>query len=182
MARSARLSSTSTHMIVAMLVLLVPVIGITVLFTREPAPTIPDIPYPVAAERAAAQAEFVLRTPSELPDGWVCTKADWLPAGTPGRAEPVVGDTWTMAFLTPEQMYIGLDQRVAAPERFIDQRTRDGVPDGTAQVAGESWVRYLSADGVTRSLVSSGDVVTVVSGDLPYADLEAFVGLLVPVA
>ncbi|MFV0451740.1 MAG: DUF4245 family protein, partial [Propioniciclava sp.] len=123
MAQSARLRSTSTHMVVAMVVLLIPVIGITVLFTRDPEPTIPDVAYLPIAERAAADAEFSVLAPAELPEGWVCTEADWYPAGTAGRAEPVIGDTWSMSFLNADRMYLGLDQRVEAPEEFISRRT-----------------------------------------------------------
>lgn len=180
MAASPRLSASSTHMVVAMLVLLIPVIGITVLFTRDPEPVVPDVPYGPIAERAAAESDFELLAPPDLPDGWACTKAEWLPAGTPGRAEAVIGDTWSMAFLTPERMYIGLDQRSEAPEEFIERRTQDGVPDGAATINGAPWVRYLSADGQTRSLVHAGEPVTVVTGDLPYDQLELFAAILAP--
>lgn len=182
MARSPRLSATSTHMVVAMLVLLIPVIGITVMFTNNPQPPIPDVAYAPIAERAQEESGFPLLAPASLPEGWVCTKAEWLPAGTPGRADPVIGDTWSMAFLNPGQMYIGLDQRAEAPELFIEDRTREGTPDGSSTVDGAAWVRYLSSDGVTRSLVLVDETVTVVSGDLPYSDLESFAATLEPVA
>lgn len=186
MARSPRLSATSRHMVVAMLVLLIPVIGITVLFTRTPEPVVTDVAYAPIAQRAAVEADYPLLAPAQLADGWVCTKAEWLPAGTSGRADPVIGDTWSMAFLNPDRMYVGLDQRVEAPEDFIASRTQDGVPDGASTVAGETWVRYVSGDGGTHALVlvdAAGEgPVTVVSGDLPYADLESFAATLEPVA
>lgn len=178
MAASPRLSASSTHMLVAMLVLLIPVIAVTVMFTHNPEPSVPEVAYGPIAERAQTEADYPLAAPSTLPDGWVCTKAEWLPAGTPGRAEPVIGDTWSMAFLTPERMYIGLDQRAEAPEEFINARTQEGVVDGSITIAGEPWVRYLAPNGITRSLVHVGVQVTVVSGDLPYDQLESFAATL----
>lgn len=181
MAPPARARATGSNMVVALLVLLVPVIGIVAYFTRDPAPVVPVVAYEPIAERAAAASGYALYAPVNLPEGWRCTKASFLRAGASGQAEAVIGDTWSLAFLTPQDRYIGLDQRAAAPEQFIEKRTRDGEPDGASQVTGQEWTRYVSADGRTRSLVWTDDSVVVVSGDLPYEALEAFVGTLVPV-
>lgn len=186
MARNPRANATGWAMVVAMAVLLVPVLAIVWMFTREPAPQIASVDYRSAAERAAAASDFEILLPQGLPDTWVATKAMWMPAGMSGQAEPVVGDTWTVGFLTPDQMFIGLDQRVVAPDQFVAQKSRDGRPDGESTVAGTTWSRLVSPDDRTRSLVLPGDgrdtPVTVVTGDLPYEALEAFASTLEPVA
>lgn len=180
MAQTVRRAASARQLGVALLVLLVPVWVITFAFTRHPEPDIPEVAYVPLAARAAAASGYVVHAPRELPAGWSCTSARWLPAGAPGRAEAVVGDTWAMAFLTPEWRHVGLDQRAAAPDAFVADRTRGGVPDGSVAVGGRDWTRHVSADGRTRALVHVGDSVTVVSGDLPYEVLEVLAATLAP--
>ena len=174
------------HMVVAMLILMVPVAAISAWFTRYPEEgVVAAVDYRPLAAQAAPEASFELLAPANLPEGWTCSRADWTPAGEPGPdGNPVPGDTWLLAFLTPAEQYIGLTQRGgdAAAEPFVRERTRDGAPDGSSTVEGATWTRYLSEDGRTRSLVATRDAVTVVSGDLPYEALEAFAGTLAPAA
>lgn len=173
------------HMVVAMIVLMVPVIAIWAWFTRYPTESVVrPVDYRGLAEQAAPDASGPLLVPGDLPDGWMCTRADFTPAGKPGLdGSPVPGDTWLLGFLTPDKVYVGLAQQggPAAPEAFVHARTREGSADGTSSVEGESWTRYLSADGRTRSLVSAGDGVAVVTGDVPYETLESFASTLEPV-
>ena len=178
MARGPR-NASALHMLVAMAVLVVPTVAITAVFTRNPAPAVSVVePAPVASD-AARSASFPVLVATSLPEGWVCTRARWTPAGaTALDGKPAPGDLWQLGYLTPAQRYIGLDSRVVAPESFVRDRTRDGRADGQSVVAGASWQRYVSSDGRTRSLVQRADAVTVVSGDLPYEALEAFVGTL----
>lgn len=177
---------TAIHMVVAMVVLLLPVVGITAWFTRYPAePVVQAVDYLPVAEQAAREGAFAPLVPKNLPEGWVCTRASWTPAGRPGTdGVPVAGDTWQLGFLSPGEMYVGVSQRGgdAPPEPFVFERTREGSPDGTSVVDGGTWTRYVSEDGRTRSLVTTDDVVTVVSGDLPYEALDAFAATLVPVS
>ena len=51
--------------------------------------------------------------------------------------------------------------------------------DGKSLIGDESWVRYVSPDERTRSLVrATPEVTTVVVGDTGYEALEAFAGTL----
>jgi hypothetical protein len=62
---------------------------------------------------------------------------------------------------------------------MVDQQSRTGTPDGNSVIAGQTWQRLLSPDGRTRSLVLHGpSATTVVSADLPYEALEAYVSTL----
>lgn len=183
MARSPR-NSSAVHMLVAMLVLLVPVVGLTWMFTRDPQPQVAAIEYRPVAEQAAAEASYPVLVPANLPDGWVATRARWTPTGRPGvGGDPVPGDTWQLGFLSPQETYLALDQRDAAVEPFVADVTRSGRADGESAVAGRAWQRYTSSDGRTRSLVLREDEdVAIVSGDVPYEALEAFASTLAPVA
>lgn len=182
MARPQR-NSTATQMIVAMAVLLVPIALIVVFFTRTPAAPIQAIDYEPVSRLAAGQASYPVLVPTNLPKDWVATRARWTQAGKPGLdGELAAGNTWQLGMLTPNQTYIGLDQRDTAQDLFVRQVTRRGHPDGTSTVVGEAWQRFVSEDGRTRSLVRASDAVTIVSGDLDYEALEAFASTLAPVS
>lgn len=181
MARQPR-NATVLHMIVAMALLLVPVVGAVWFFTQDPEPPIAAVdPRPVA-EQAAAAASYEVLAPQNLPEGWVTTRARFTPAGSPlVGGDPAPGDTFGLGFLTPGRTYVALDQRDVAPEPFVVDVSRGGRAEGESVVGERTWVRYVSDDGRTRSLVHRGDAVTIVSGDLPYEALEAFASTLVPV-
>ena len=176
-------NATVLHMLVAMAVLFVPVILITQLFTRNPEPPITPIDWKPVAQRAAADVEYEVLAPANLPEGWIATRARYVPTGRPMLGgDPAAGDTFQLGFLSPEQRYFAIDQRDIAPEPFVASVTREGSPQGSVDALGRTWERMVSEDGRTRSLVSRGaDAVTIVSGDLPYEALEAFATTLEPV-
>lgn len=184
MATTKKRNSSVVHMLVAMLVLFVPVVLVTQLFTRNPEPPITPIDWQPVAQRAAAEASYEVLAPTNLPEGWVATRARFTPGGqsTTGGGDPAPGDTFQLGFLSPEQRYFALDQRDVAPEAFVTAVTRTGRPDGEGAAGGRTWARYVSEDGRTRSLVArDGEAATIVSGDLPYEALEAFASTLAPV-
>lgn len=172
------------QVIVAMVVIFIPVIVITRLFTVDPEPAVNVVDYRPLAEVAAAEASFPVLAPENLPEGWVATRARWIPAGQRGvGGDPVPADTWQLGFLSPQQTYLALDQRAPAAPAFVEEVTRRGKPDGSSDAAGRAWVRHVSEDGRTRSLVNAEDgVTTIVSGDLPFEALEAFASTLAAVA
>jgi hypothetical protein len=86
---------------------------------------------------------------------------------------------WQLGFLSPDDVFIDLNQGDVQPQEMVDQQSREGTPDGNSVVAGQTWQRLISPDGRTRSLVVRGpEVTTIVSADLPYGALEAYVSTL----
>lgn len=171
------------HMIVVLAVLLVPIVALSAFFTRIPEPTVTPVDYKAVAAKAADEASYEVLVPQNLPEGWITTRARWMPLGEarPNR-EPAPGDTWQLGVMTPQQMYIAVDQRDRLTDQFVAEITRDGRRDGTSVVDGTEWTRYRSGDGRTFALVLRGDEeVTVVSSDLGYDALEAFTATLRPV-
>lgn len=166
-------------MIVALGVLLLPILMISWWFTRvpEPAPTRVDWA-PIAT--AASASPYRIAVPQALPDTWTCVRARWTAKGDPGiDGKPVPGNTWQLGLLTPDRRYLGLDQRDERPEELLAEVTRDGRADGDSVVAGARWQRWISPDARTRTLAITGDGSTLVlSGDVPYAELEAFAATL----
>jgi hypothetical protein len=94
-----------------------------------------------------------------------------------GEASP--RNLWQIGFLSPDDVFVDLNQGDARPRELVDQQSREGTPDGTSVIAGQTWERLVSPDGRTRSLVLHGPTATtVVSADLPYPALEAYVATL----
>ncbi len=168
------------HLIVAMVVVMIPALLAFAFFTRIPEPPVNKVDPAPIVELAVQQAPYAVAVPTNLPDGWVCTRARWTPQGEPGLgATPAPGNTFALGYLTPQQLYIAVDQRDVSSEALVSDVTRTGRADGTSSVAGASWTRYRSADGRTRALVlKESDHVTIVSGDLGYEALDVFAGTL----
>jgi Protein of unknown function (DUF4245) len=179
----ARANRTATpgDMIRTLAVILVPLVIITVLFTDLPEekPVTPVDWQPVLAV-ARRDAPFPVLAPSNLPEGWRATQAEWVETGDPFRdGRPSVRNQWALGFLNPDNVFIGLDQGDLQPEDLVEEQTRQGTADGQSTVNGQTWERLLSPDGRTRSLVRrEPTVTTVVAGDVTYAALETYVGSL----
>lgn len=181
MARPSMKNARPRDMVISLGVILVPIILISWLFTRTP----PDAPvrtvdWQSALTQARGEAPYPLLGPVGLPDTWVATKAEWATTGRPAvNREPAPGNTWQLGMLTPDQVYVSVTQRDAAGPALIAQISRDGRQDGTSSLGGVTWIRWVSSDDRTRTLSRvDGAVTIVVSGDLSYAGLEAFVSTL----
>ncbi|WP_168207607.1 DUF4245 domain-containing protein [Microlunatus elymi] len=177
----ARRSPTNRDMILSLLVILIPVAIIAFLLTRgQDEPNVPTVDWKPVAAQAAKEAPYEVLAPAELPAGWRATQVSWTKIGEPdptGNESP--RNRWRLGVLTDQQVYIELDQVDKQAQDFVDDITRNGQPDGTSTVAGQSWQRLVTDDDRTRSLVlATPKVTTVVSGDTSYRLLEDYAGLL----
>ncbi|WP_052462665.1 DUF4245 domain-containing protein [Nigerium massiliense] len=168
------------HMLVAMVVLLIPVLLIVAWFTRIPEAAVNVVDYRPVVQVAREESPYPVLAPESLPDGWVATRARWIRKGENGiNNEPALGNTMALGFLNADKTYLAVDQRDELPELFTRDVTRDGHPDGESQVAGQQWLRFVSDDGRTHALVrNEATHVSIVSGDVPYEQLEQFAGTL----
>lgn len=168
-------------MVKAMVVLLIPVLLAWAWFSRIPdGPTITPVEWQAVATKARAESPYPILTPENLPNTWVATRVHWYKVGKPGLdGQAVPGNTWQLGFLSPEKIFIALDQRDAETTSLIKQVTKGGTSDGTVTIAGRTWTRYDSPDGHTKSLVlTEPPVVSAVSGDTSYEGLVAFASTL----
>ena len=168
-------------MVRSLAVILIPLLVITVLFTRnlDDAP-VTEVDWRAVLATARKEAPYPVLAPTALPEGWRATRVAWVRTGEPhvGGA-PSARNLWQLGFLTPDDVYIALSQGDLQPAQMVDEASRDGTPDGTALVGDQEWERRVSPDERTRSLVSrSAKVTTVVAGDLPYEALEAYASTL----
>jgi Protein of unknown function (DUF4245) len=179
-ARAKRLA-TPGDMIRSLAVILVPLVILTVLFTDLPDDKpVTEVAWQPVLAVARREAPFPVLAPSNLPEDWRATQAEWVQAGDPYRdGQPSVRNLWSLGFLNPDGVFVGLDQGDLESDDFVEEQTRAGAPDGQSTVRNQTWERLLSADGRTRSLVRREPAVTtIVSGDLSYEGLEAYTATL----
>jgi len=168
-------------MVRTLLVILVPIVIITVLFSRY----LDDYPVrevnwqPVLAQ-AREQAPYPVLAPAGLPRTWRPTQVTWVPKGEPYLNDGVsVRNLWQIGYLDPGNVFISVNQGDDRPVDFVADLTRDGIVDGRSAVGDQTWIRYVSPDERTRSLVRiTPEVTTIVVGDTSYEALEAFAGTL----
>lgn len=173
--------ASSGDMVRTLLVILVPMVIITVFFSRY----LDDYPVqevdwqPVLAQ-AREQAPYPVLAPKGLPASWRPTRVTWVATGQPALNDQAsVRNLWQIGYLDPNDIFLSVNQGDAKAEDFISDTTRDGAVDGRSSVGDQSWVRYVSADERTRSLVwTTPQVTTIVVGDTTYEALEAFAGTL----
>ena len=180
MARANRMA-TPGDLVRSLAVILVPLVIITVLFTDLPDDKpVDEVDWRPILAVARREAPFPVLAPTNLPEGWRATQAEWVETGDPFRdGEPSVRNQWSLGFLTPNNVFVGLDQGDRQPENLVQEQSRDGRPDGQSTVNGQAWERLASPDGRTRSLVRREPAVTtIVSGDLGYDALEAYTATL----
>lgn len=177
----ARKATTTGDLIRTLAVILIPLVVLTVLFTRLPE----DYPVevvdvqPVLAE-AREESPYPVLAPANLPNQWRPTSVEWVETGEPYlNGQPSVRNLWRLGYLSPDDVYIAVAQGDVAADDLIGQETRDGVPDGQSTIAGQVWERRVSPDDRTRALVlRAPSVTTIVKGDTSYAQLEAFASTL----
>ena len=180
MARS-NASAGPGDMIRSLALILVPLVIITVLFTDLPDDKpVQEVDWRSVLAVAREQSPYPVLAPTSLPSGWRATRATWVETGDPHlNGDPSVRNLWQLGFLTPEDTYLSLGQGDEQIEDFIAEQTRAGTADGESTIGGQSWQRRVSPDGRTRSLVRQDPQSTaVVSGDVPYAALEAYASTL----
>lgn len=181
MARASSRLANPGDMVRSLAVILIPVVIITYFFTRTPdGPDVKVLDWAPVLAQARAQAPYEVLAPRAVPADWRATRVNWLPQGKPGlNGDPSPRNQWELGFLDSTDTYLELDQGDLQGEELVADKTRDGLPDGQSDVQGTVWERRVSADERTRSLVlASPERTTVVSGDLPYPDLESFAATL----
>jgi hypothetical protein len=179
-ARTTR-QATAGDLIRSLALIVIPLVVIAIIFTDVPDDhPVKEVDWKPVLATAQKQAPFDVLAPTNLPEGWRATRVNWVPLGRPylnGEASP--RNLWQIGFLTPDDVYIDLNQGDARPQEMVDLQSREGTPDGSSVVAGQTWQRLVSPDGRTRSLVLHGPSATVVvSADLPYEALESYASTL----
>jgi hypothetical protein len=177
----ARRQATTGDLIRSLALILIPLVVITVLFTRLPR----DHPVKLVEWRpvlatAREQSPYPVLAPANLPSEWRATSVSWVKAGDPSvGGQRSVRNFWQLGLLSPDDVYFEVVQGDLNVDDMVSEQTRMGTADGQSTVNGETWQRRVSPDDRTRSLVRvQPTVTTVVVGDTSYTGLEAFAATL----
>lgn len=136
------------------------------LFTNTPDEPVRAIDYAATVKSARPAAQFELLAPSTLPEGWVATSARFTP------------ETWHLGVVTDDEQYVGLEQRKVEAKELVAMYAKGSKAAGTATIAGKSWdLRTGPGGGVTFVRTEAG-LTTLVTGDAPRAEVEAYVSSL----
>jgi hypothetical protein len=173
--------STTADLIRSLAVILIPLVIITVLFTNLPDDhPVKEVDWQPVLTTAREQAPFPVLAPTNLPEGWRATRVTWVKEGDRYlNGQPSPRNLWQLGFLTPNDVFVDLNQGDARLPELVDEQTRQGSADGQSSIGEQTWQRMLSEDGRTRSLVLSDPKATaIISADLPYEALEAYASTL----
>jgi hypothetical protein len=177
----AKKPATTSDLIRSLVVIIVPLVLITLFFTRNlgdyPVKTVDWRPVLTAAR---TQAPFPVLAPVSVPPDWRAVQATWVKTGEPYlNGDPSPRNLWKLGFLTGDNVFIGLAQGDLLPDQLVKDETQEGVPDGQSVLGDKTWERRISANERTRSLVASTpQVTTVISGDVSYEALDTYAGIL----
>ena len=172
--RLRRARAPWTSMVLSLAVVLGIVAAIVLMVPRVNGVTQPPVDVTMGARAAAAKVEFTPSVPSGLPQGWRATSV----RTTRSTADVI---TWHAGYQTPKSQYAALEQGKDAPAEWVAQQTNHGRPDGTQEVAGQSWQRYTGGRAVQNSLVrTDGAVTTIVTGTASFDELAVLAASLPP--
>ncbi|MFP3988193.1 DUF4245 domain-containing protein [Streptomyces sp. E11-3] len=118
--------------------------------------------YTVELATAQRATDYPVVGPEGLPGGWKATSV---------RFKGVDHQAWHLGFLSPDREYVGIEQSVAPPGKFIAKVTQGAEEtSATERIGGEDWKRYEGPK--YDALVYEGDgYTTVVTGTAPFKDL-----------
>jgi hypothetical protein len=124
----------------------------------------PDtVDYLSVAATVDEAAGYPLAVPRSLPDGWRATSARW----------EVADSRWHIGVLTDDQDYVGIEQASAGelPD-LLEDHAADLESQGTVQVDGASWQRYVGgSDGETGLGLDSARSAILLVGTVDEAQL-----------
>lgn len=177
-------NSRSRDMVISMAVIVIPVL--LLVFFSSPGEEEPQrVDVAAQLKRATVESPYPLLVAEGLGEGWTPVRAAWATEGQPWiTGEPAEANSWQVGYLSPDEIYFGLQQRDGAETAFVRAATREGhAVGGEVVAAGRSWERYESKDGRTSSLVSAGEADTaVIAADADFVALEAFAATLTEAA
>jgi hypothetical protein len=147
-------------------VLILALWGFGQLFTNTPDKAVKPIDYASTVRSARPAAEFELLAPPALPAGWVATSARFTPT------------SWHLGVITDDEEYIGLEQAKLDEKRVIDDFAKDSKAAGTVTINGKEWDRRSGPGGDVTYVRSEAGLTTLVTGEAPRAEVEAYVASL----
>lgn len=181
--KSARRGPTVGDMVRSLAIILVPLVLIYWLFTKDiEEQPVQSIDYAPTLREANERAPYTVMAPEGLGDGWIPTQSHYFDDGQLGRdGEPTQGNEWVVGFISPDEVYYSVLQTDHDPAETIGELSRGGQQQGSETIEGRQWERWRSPDGRTGVLATTTDGVTLtVTADADFTQLSDFARTLEP--
>jgi hypothetical protein len=169
-----RRRATWPNMVGSLLVVLGIVVGLLLLVPQTNAIVQPPVDVRMGARAAAEQVEFTPSVPTGLPTGWRATSV---------RTTRSTGSvlTWHAGYMTADDQYAAVEQGKDVPLEWLRSQTNRGREEGTQDVDGVAWRKFVRTPKVQNSLVHERDgVTTIVTGTAGFDDLAVLAASLQP--
>lgn len=172
--------ATAGDMVRSMAVVLLPILLLGWLLTNNLGDyPVERVEWRPVLEQARAEMDWPVQAPEGLPEGengWLPSRVSFVRAGeraTGGEVSP--RNHWRVGCLSPDKVYFEVNQGDDQLEDLVRSVTRDGRQVGEEPIDGQTWERWESQDGRTRSLVLRADpTVTLVTADAEFTDLQQY--------
>ena len=181
--RKPRGRETAWDMILSMAAVIGTVGIIMLLAWRPQEKVVQSVDYQAAVANAKLSQTWQVSVPTKIPAGYKATSARFGPES--------YGDTgdfrWLIGFQTPEDEYISLWQSDGPQRKVIATATNRAPCDDTETITNNktgvvsTWQKCEVAKPLTRAYVqTTREVTTVVSGTVPWQELQEFAASLEP--
>lgn len=130
------------------------------------------VDYRVELLTARRAAPYPVLAPEGLSKDWRATSVRY------DGDDPASGAAvWHLGFVNPQDEYAAVEQSNGPSVPFIEDKSKRAVPQGTAKVGGQTWIRYRG-EKYNALVLEQGGVTTVVTGTAPHRQLAVLAGAL----
>lgn len=139
----------------------------------------PPVDVHVKALEVKEQSGWPIVEPIGLPSGWSPTSVRYV-----GVTDGFM--TWHVGYETPSGTFVAVEQTQDPSRAWIAAQTNRAPREGTLDIAGRTWEKYVRDSKVQNSLLSvpatgSGELATLVTGTASFEDMTTYIESLQPV-
>lgn len=139
----------------------------------------PPVDVHVKALEVKEQSGWPIVEPVGLPSGWSPTSVRYV-----GVTDGFM--TWHVGYETPSGTFVAVEQTQDPSRAWIAAQTNRAPREGTLDVAGRTWEKFVRDNKVQNSLLSvpatgSGELATLVTGTASFEDMATYIESLQPV-
>jgi hypothetical protein len=137
-------------------------------------------PVDIAATAAQVQGDtgWPIVTAEGLPEQWRETSARYT-----RTTDGVMA--WHAGYQTPSGTYVAVEQALDPAPGWVSAQTNRSPREGTLDVDGRTWLKYVRDTKTQNSLVAEpdapGELTTLVTGTASFEEMADFIGYLEPV-
>lgn len=139
----------------------------------------PPVNIGATAAEVKERSGWPIVVPVDLPPEWTPTSVRYVRV-TDGFM------TWHVGYKTPSGTFVAVEQTKDPSRAWIAAQTNRAPREGTVEIAGRTWDKYVRDSKVQNSLLSvpeegSGELATLITGTATFEEMDTFVESLQPV-